>query len=86
MKNGNCIPHITHYYVCLNQLKRNQMIKYNKKNQQYLNVINQIGIRDSLAFSSLSHLFPPYSYGYSQSALLLAHSQTACDAGYLAKI
>ena len=32
MKNSNGIPYITHYNVHFNQLKSDQMVKYNKKN------------------------------------------------------
>ena len=59
MKNGDPIPYITHHHVHLDQLKCDQMIKYDKKDQYYFNIIDQVRIRDSLAIRSLFHLFPP---------------------------
>ena len=53
MENGDPIPYITHHHIHLDQLKCDQMIKYDKKDQYYFNIIDQVRIRYSLAIRSL---------------------------------
>ena len=45
MENGNRIPDISYHDVYFHQIKCNDMIKYYQKDQQYFQVIYQVGIR-----------------------------------------